>query len=86
METRDCRCVHESKIYEWADHTTDLPRETAELRLEIIMNPRYEVHFMYQIVSCSTEVPSEHLQVNRTAAFTRVRGVDQHSNMTNMSF
>lgn len=82
-ETLVCQFVHESKIYECTDHTTDLPRVTAELALEIIMNPRYEVQLMYQIVSCSREVPSEHLQVNRTAAFTRVMSADQHSNMTN---
>lgn len=86
METPVCRFVHESKMYECRDHTTDLPRVTAELALEIIMNPRYEVQFMYQIVSCSREAPSEHLQVNRTAAFTRVMGADQHSTMTNTYF
>lgn len=84
METPDCRFVHESKIYECTDHITDLLRVTAELALEIIMNSRYEVQFMYQIVSCSTEVPSEHLQAKRTAAFTRVMGADQHSNITNV--
>lgn len=78
--------MYVSKIYECTAHTTDPPRVAAELTLEIIMNPRYEVQFMYQIVSCSRDVPSERLQVKRTAAFTRVTGADQHPNMTNMWF
>lgn len=68
-------------------YTTDFPSVTAELALEIIMNPRYEVQLMYQIVSCSREAPSEQLQVNRAVpAFTRVMGADQHPNVTNTSF
>lgn len=66
--------------------STALPRVTAELALEIIMNPRYEVQFMHQIVSCSREVPSEQLQVNRTASLTRRMGADQHPNVTNTKF
>lgn len=66
--------------------STRIPRVTAELALEIIMNPRYEGQLMHQIVSCSREVPSEQLQVTRTAAFTRVMGADQHPNVTNTKF
>lgn len=86
MEPPDCWFVHVSKIYECTAHTTDPPRVTAELTLEIMMNPSYEVQFMYQIASCSREVPSEHLQVKRTAAFTRVKGAEQHPNGTDTWF
>lgn len=66
MKTPDCSFAFVSKIYECTDHITELPRVTAALELEIIMNLRYEMQFMNQILSCFSEVPSEHLQVNRT--------------------